>query len=152
MRTALVQVSENIQTAQNDPFSPARLLSDTSKEALQILAQSTLNSMELQNLLKLVEPDPQQQLLGVAPSPGIPHTISSQPLNVLTGMCGPVSDFTRFFQVSLQKTIRSPLHKYLASAGRNGRANGNTSSCIFHLSERYRPASCGRAPQPSPVI
>lgn len=115
MRAALVQVSENIRTAQIDVFSPVRSLSGTPKGALQILAQSTLNSMELQNLLKLVEPDPQQQLLGVAPSPRIPHTIPSQSLNVLTGTRGAVSDFARSCQVSLQKTILSPLHKHLAS-------------------------------------
>ena len=115
MRAALVQVSENIRTAQIDVFSPVRSLSGTPKGALQILAQSTLNSMELQNLLKLVEPDPQQQLLGVAPSPRIPHTIPSQSLNILTGTRGAVSDFARSCQVSLQKTILSPLHKHLAS-------------------------------------
>ena len=115
MRAALVQVSENIRTIQSGVFSPAGSLSGAPKGALQILAQSTLNSMELQNLLKLVEPDPQQQLLGVAPSPRIPHTIPSQPLNVLTGTRGAVSDFARSCQVSLQKTILSPLHKHLAS-------------------------------------
>jgi len=115
MRAALIQVSENIRTAQLDAFSPVRSLSGTPKGALQILAQSTLNSMELQNLLKLVEPDPQQQLLGVAPSPRVPHTIPSQSLNVLTGTRGAVSDFARSCQVSLQKTILSPLHKHLAS-------------------------------------
>jgi len=115
MRAALVQVSENIRMAQSDAFSPAKSLSGTPKGALQVLAQSTLNSMELQNLLKLVEPDPQQQLLGVAPSPRIPHTIPSHPLNVLTGTRGAVSDFARSCQVSLQKTILSPLHKHLAS-------------------------------------
>jgi len=114
MRAVLVQISENIRTAQSDAFSPARSLSGTPKGAMQVLAQSTLNSMELQNLLKLVEPDPQQQLLGVAPSPRIPHTIPSQPLNVLTGARGAVSDFARSCQVSLQKTILSPLHKHLA--------------------------------------
>ena len=115
MRAALVQVSENIRTAQNDAFSPAKSLSGIPKGALQILAQSTLNSMELQNLLKLIEPDPQQQILGVAPSPRTPHTTPSQPLNVLTGTRGAVSDFASSCQVSLQKTILSPLHKHLAS-------------------------------------
>ena len=115
MRTALVQVSENIRTAQSDAFSPTRSLSGTPKGALQILAQSTLNSMELQNLLKLVEPDPQQQLLGAVPSPRISHIIPSQPLGVLTSTRGAVSDFARSCQVSLQKTILSPLHKHLAS-------------------------------------
>ena len=115
MRAALVQVSENIRTAQNDAFSPARSILGTPKGALQILAQSTLNSVELQNLLKLVEPDPQQQLLGVAPSPRTPFTIPSQPLNVLTGTRGAISEFARSCQVSLQKTILSPLHKHLTS-------------------------------------
>jgi len=115
MRVALVQVSENIRTAQGDIFSPAKLLSNAPKGALQILAQSTLNSMELQNMLKLLEPDTQQQFLGLAHSPRIPHTVPSQPLNVLTGTRGAVSDFARSCQVSLQKTILSPLHKHLAS-------------------------------------
>ena len=115
MRVALVQVSENIRTAQNDAFSPAKSLSGAPKGALQVLAQSTLNSMDLQNLLKLVEPDPQQQFLGVMPSPRTPHTIPLQPLNVLTGTRGAVSDFARSCQISLQKTILSPLHKHLAS-------------------------------------
>jgi len=115
MRTTLVQVSENIRTAQSEAFSPSKSLSGTPKGALQILAQSTLNSVELQNLLKLVEPDPQQQLLGVTPSPRIPHTTPSQPLGVLTGARGAVSDFARSCQVSLQKTILSPLHKHLTS-------------------------------------
>lgn len=112
MRAALIQVSENIRIAQGDDFPPAKSISGTPKGALQILAQSTLNSMELQNLLKLVEPDPQQQVLGVAPSPRIPP---SQPLNVLTGTRGAVSDVARSCQVSLQKTILSPLHKHLTS-------------------------------------
>lgn len=115
MRATLVQVSENIRTAQSDDFSPAKLISGTPKGALQILAQSTLNSMELQNLLKLTEPDPQQQILGVAPSPRILHTIPLQPLNVLTGTRGAVSDVARSCQISLQKTILSPLHKHLSS-------------------------------------
>ena len=115
MRAALVQVSENIRAAQSDAFSPGKSLMGTPKGALQILAQSTLNSAELQNLLKLVEPDPQQQLLGTALSPRIPYTIPSQPLNVLTGTRGAISDFARSCQVSLQMTILSPLHKHLAS-------------------------------------
>ena len=117
MRAALVQVSENIRTAQSDVFSPTKSLSSTPKGALQILAQSTLNSMELQNLLKLLEQDPQQQFLGLTPtpSPRAQFTIPSQPLNVLTGTRGAVSDFARSCQVSLQKTILSPLHKHLAS-------------------------------------
>ena len=115
MRAALVQVSENIRLSQSDSFSPAKSLSGTPKGALQILAQSTLNSLELQNLLKLVEPDPQQQHLGAATSPRITHTIPSLPLNVLTGTRGAASDLARSCQVSLQKTILSPLHKHLAS-------------------------------------
>ncbi|KAF9648710.1 hypothetical protein BDM02DRAFT_3167980 [Thelephora ganbajun] len=115
MRTALVQASENIRMSQSDAFSPAKSLPGVPKGALQILAQSTLNSVELQNLLKLLESDPQQQLLGVTPSPRIPHTIPSQPLNVLTGTRGAISDFAKSCQVSLQKTILSPLHKHLAS-------------------------------------
>lgn len=116
MRTALVQVSENIRTAQSDAFSPAKSLSGAPKGALQILAQSTLNSMELQNLLKLVEPDPQQQFLGLTPmaSPRIPYNTPLQPLNVLISTRGAVSDFARSCQISLQKTILSPLHKHLA--------------------------------------
>ena len=116
MRVALVQVAENIRTAQSDAFSPAKSLSGTPKGALQILAQSTLNSMELQNLLKLVEPDPQQQFPGLTPvpSPRIPYNIPSQPLNVLIGTRGAASDFARSCQVSLQKTILAPLHKHLA--------------------------------------
>jgi hypothetical protein len=115
MRAALVQVSENIRMAQSDAFSPGKSLSGAPKGALQILAQSTLNSVELQNLLKLVESDSQQQLLGVTPSPRTPHTTPSQPLNVLIGTRGTASDFARSCQVSLQKTILSPLHKHLAS-------------------------------------
>jgi len=115
MRVALVQASENIRAAQGDIFAPAKLLSNPPKGALQVLAQSTLNSMELQNILKLLEPDTQQQFLGLAHSPRIPHTIPSQPLNVLTGTRGAVSDFARSCQISLQKTILSPLHKHLAS-------------------------------------
>lgn len=115
MRGALVQVSEHIRMTQSDAFSPAKTLSGTPKGALQILAQSTLNSMELQNLLKLVESDAQQQLLGVAPGPRTPHTLPSQPLHTLTGTHGAVSDFARSCQVSLQKTILSPLHKHLSS-------------------------------------
>ena len=65
-------------------------------------------------MLKLLEPDTQQQSLGLAHSPRIPH-IPSQPLNVLTSTCGAVSDFARSCQASLQKTILSPLHKHLAS-------------------------------------
>ena len=92
MRAALVQILENIEMAQSDAFSPARLLSGTPKGAMQILAQSTLNLMEFQDLLKLVEPDPQQQLLRVVPSPHIPHTITSQSLSVLTGARRAVSE------------------------------------------------------------
>ena len=115
MRGALVQVSENVRTGQSDVFSPVKPLSSTPKGALQILAQSTLNSVELQNLLKLVEPDPQKQLIGVAPSPRVPYITPSQPLNILAGAHGAVSDFARSCQVLLQKTILSPLHKHLAS-------------------------------------
>ena len=114
MRGALFQVSENVRAAQSDGFSPAKSLSSTPKGALQVLAQSTLNSMELQNLLKLVEPDSQQQSLGVIPSPRVPYSIPAQSLNVLAGTHGAVSDFARSCQASLQKTILSPLHKHLA--------------------------------------
>lgn len=115
MRGGLVQVSENLRATQSDAFSPTKSLLGTPKGALQILAQSTLNSVELQNLLKLIEPDSQQQLFGVTPSPRIQHAIPSQPLNILTGTHGAISDFARSCQVSLQKTILSPLHKHLSS-------------------------------------
>ena len=115
MSGALIQVSENIRAIQSDAFSPAKSLSGTPKGALQILSQSTLNSVELQNLLKVVEPDSQQQFLGVTPSPRLTHTIPSQPLNTLIGTHGAVSDLARSCQVSLQKTILSPLHKHLLS-------------------------------------
>ena len=115
MRVALVQASENIRMTQSDIFSPAKSITNTPKGAVQILAQSTLNSVELQNLLKLIEPDTQQQFPGLTHSPRIPHTTPSQPLNVLTGTRGAISDFARSCQVSLQKTILSPLHKHLAS-------------------------------------
>ena len=115
MRVALGQVLENVRTAQGDVFSPGRLVSGTPRGALQVLAQSTLNSVELQNLLKLLEPDAQQQLPGFTHSPRIPHTVPSQPLNVLTGTRGAASDFARSCQISLQKTILSPLYKHLAS-------------------------------------
>ena len=115
MRGALAQVSENTRAAQSDAFSPTKSLLSTPKGALQILAQSTLNSVELQSLLKLVEPDSQQQLLGPAPSPRVPHTIPSQSPNILTGTHGAISDFARSCQVSLQNTILSPLHKHLIS-------------------------------------
>ena len=115
MRGALVQVLEIIRTTQSDAFSPSRPLSGTPRGALQILVQSTLNSVELQNLLKLVESDFQQQLLAVMPNPRIPHTTPSQPPNILIDTHVAVSDFARSCQVSLQKTILSPLHKHLAS-------------------------------------
>jgi hypothetical protein len=46
-----VLVSENIRMTQSDAFSPARSLSGTPKGVLQTFAQSTLNSMELQQYL-----------------------------------------------------------------------------------------------------
>ncbi|KAF9649838.1 hypothetical protein BDM02DRAFT_3268393 [Thelephora ganbajun] len=75
MGAAPGQPSENIRAARGGAFLAAKSLSGTPKGALQILARSTLNSAELQNPLKPLESDPQNNSSESCPALAS-HTLS----------------------------------------------------------------------------
>lgn len=116
LKVALVQVVDTMRSAQTDLFGSGRSASGTARGALQILAQSTLNSVELQDLLKGFEPEPLLSAPPTTPRPS-PHTVVSATIPqtpLMTNTRAAVSGFARTCQVSLQRTILSPLHKHLA--------------------------------------
>lgn len=131
LRGSLVQISHTFRLMRADPVGLH--MSGTTRGAVQLLAQSSLNSMELHDLLERVDPDlPHTQsqsrsdplLTPTPPASGAearrpsqvfhltPGTTQTAPLLVAAREA--ISGFAKACQVALQETILSPLRKRLA--------------------------------------
>lgn len=134
LRSSIMQTSSVLRMARADPF--ATYISGTTSTVLSLLQSSTLNSIELQTLLDLVDPEhpqTQAQQLAVAHSafntpntpafPSMSHTIQSQgsrhppgnQVQLLLGARSAISVFAQACQKRLRDTLLSPLFKHLAS-------------------------------------
>ncbi|EKM56853.1 uncharacterized protein PHACADRAFT_254204 [Phanerochaete carnosa HHB-10118-sp] len=131
LRGSLVQVSHTFRLMRADPTGLH--ISGTTRGAVQLLAQSSLNNMELHDLLERVDPDPphaQSQSRGdpfltpTPPASGAEARRPSQVFHLTPGITQTVpllvaareaiSGFAKACQVALQETILSPLRKRLA--------------------------------------
>ncbi|TFK80964.1 hypothetical protein K466DRAFT_502956, partial [Polyporus arcularius HHB13444] len=92
LRSSLIQMSTSLRQQRSDPAGV--FMSGANRGKLQLLMQSQLNSSELHELLNKIDPEPSGQQAGARSA---------------------VSDLAGTCQRSLQDTILSPLHKYLAS-------------------------------------
>ncbi|KAH7924441.1 hypothetical protein BV22DRAFT_1035118 [Leucogyrophana mollusca] len=101
LRSTLVQVATAFRLAQND--DTGLYMPGTTKGEGLLLAQSALNSAELQELLKAVEAGGQAR-----------STQSSTLVPLLTGARSSIAAFAKACQSSLQETILCPLRKHLA--------------------------------------
>jgi conserved oligomeric Golgi complex subunit 7 len=113
LRSNLIQAADTLRAVQNDIQTGGRSMSGIARGAFQLLSQSTLNSAELQELLSGIETDPRSPLLSASSAPRPPLQSPKPPL--MTGSHAAISNFARTCQLSLQRTILSPLHKHLAS-------------------------------------
>ncbi|KAK7683035.1 hypothetical protein QCA50_013707 [Cerrena zonata] len=124
LRSGLLQTSSFIQAARQNPVGFD--ISGTTRGAIHLLAQSTLNSVELQTLLGQVDPALQAQkndpnfLSPTPPTPGRSPHVSMIPLPVhhppiLVEAYEAVSQFAKACQIALQDTILRPLRKRLAT-------------------------------------
>lgn len=124
LRSGLLQVSSFIQAARQNPIGFD--ISGTTRGAIHLLAQSTLNSVDLQTLLDQADPTSQMQksdpnfLTPTPPTPGRSPHVSMMPLPVyhppmLVEAYSAVSHFAKACQIALQDTILRPLRKRLAT-------------------------------------
>ena len=130
LRSSLVQVSMSLRQARSDPGGV--FASGAGRGKLQLLMQSSLNSIELQELLSKVDPEPsipqtargETFLMPTPPTPDprrSPHMFATVPPSLapppplLTNSRSAISELAKACQQGLQDTILSPLHKYLAS-------------------------------------
>ncbi|GJE86725.1 golgi complex component 7-domain-containing protein [Phanerochaete sordida] len=130
LRGSLVQLSHTFRLMRADPAGLH--ISGTTRGAVQLLAQSSLNSMELHDLLERVDPDlhTQSQSRGdpfLTPTPPASGAEARRPSQVfhltpgptqaaplLVGARDAISGFAKACQVALQETILAPLRKRLA--------------------------------------
>jgi hypothetical protein len=115
LRSMLVQIATTFRMARNDP-SNFLVLGMTNGES-QLLAQSTLNSAELNALLTNVETETSVHVS--APFPTTPvstrPTHSGSPAPLLVDGRAAISSFSKACQLSLQETILSPLRRHFTS-------------------------------------
>ncbi|KAH9946467.1 Golgi complex component 7-domain-containing protein [Amylocystis lapponica] len=127
LRASLVQVSIAFRLARADPSGLGPHIGGTTRGAVQLLAQSSLNSAGLHMLLDSVDPDappPSRAEALLAPTPPSPdprrssYAYSPAPAPVpplLKGARTAISDLARSCQIALQDTILAPLQKYLST-------------------------------------
>ena len=109
LRTSLGHAAMGVRLDQSDASGLS------TRSGVHLLAQSTLNSAELHNLLDALDPDLHRDGLQAASSRHthpFPHS-SQTPL--LVNARAAILEFTKACQASLQATILSPLHKYLST-------------------------------------
>jgi hypothetical protein len=108
LKASLLQVTMKMKSDQSN----APNLSRTS-----LLAQSTLNSAELHNLLNTVESDHSTQSRDVVQAPRRVHPLGhfGPTPALLVDARSAVFDFSKACQTTLQTTILSPLRKHLAT-------------------------------------
>lgn len=128
LRTSLVQVSTTLRAARTDLSSVNTVPEGTTRGAMQMLMQSSLNSAALHALLESVDPEPPAQTQGtssVPPSPDArrssfvsptPFTAAASPAQPLVvSSRSAISSLARACQIALQDTILGPLYAHLAS-------------------------------------
>ncbi|THG94756.1 hypothetical protein EW026_g6780 [Hermanssonia centrifuga] len=128
LRMSLIQVLNTFRMARADPAGLH--ISGTTRGAIQLLTQSTLNSAELQELLDRVDPESHLQsqsrsgdsfLTVTSPTTDTRRSshafllASTHPAPLLLEARAAISSFAKACQVALQDTILSPLRKRLAS-------------------------------------
>ncbi|KAL6299594.1 Golgi complex component 7-domain-containing protein [Sparassis latifolia] len=129
LRSSLIQVSGTLRAARTEPGTLQ--ISGTTRGAMQLLAQSSLNSASLHVLLDSVDPESASQpqfrsdalLAPTPPSPDPRRSSYALPLPsppasappLLNGARTAIAELAKACQVALQDTILSPLHKHLAS-------------------------------------
>ncbi|EPS95322.1 hypothetical protein FOMPIDRAFT_20550, partial [Fomitopsis schrenkii] len=131
LRGSLVQMSMYLRAARQDSGAFGAHDTGTTRGALQVLMQSTLNSAELHALLESVDPEPPAPSV---PAPSVPPSpdarrmsfMGSSPLSPLIAMPAPttplltearsaISALAQACQVALQDTILSPLYAHLSA-------------------------------------
>lgn len=130
LRGSLVQMSIYLRAARQDSGAFGAHDAGTTRGALQVLMQSTLNSAELHALLESVDPEPPAPPLApsVPPSPDARRIsfMGSGPLSPLIVMPTPttplltearsaISALAQACQVALQDTILGPLYAHLSA-------------------------------------
>lgn len=131
LRGSLVQISTYLRAARQDSGAFGAHDTGTTRGALQVLMQSTLNSAELHALLESVDPEPlppSQPAPSVPPSPDARRMsfMGSGPLSPLIGLPAPttplltearsaISTLAQACQVALQDTILGPLYAHLSA-------------------------------------
>ncbi|KAI0945936.1 hypothetical protein AcV7_010046 [Taiwanofungus camphoratus] len=127
-RAGLVQISATLRAVRRDPGSPPN---GTTRSAIQLLMQSTLNSAALHSLLNSVDPEISQPppssrgdtfLVRTPPSPGpfqsffmpaLPQNPSTA--HLLTEARTAISMLARACQVALLDTLLAPLRAHLSA-------------------------------------
>ncbi|KAI0945244.1 hypothetical protein AcW1_001509 [Taiwanofungus camphoratus] len=128
LRAGLVQISAILHAVRRDPGSPP---SGTTRGAIQLLMQSSLNSAALHSLLNSVDPETSQPPPSsrgdalLAPTPPSPDprrssftsTLPPNPFTapLLTDSRTAISNLARTCQVALQDTLLAPLHAHLST-------------------------------------
>ncbi|KAI0689161.1 Golgi complex component 7-domain-containing protein [Cytidiella melzeri] len=128
LRATLLAISHTFRLSRADPAGFQ--ISGTTRGTVQVLAQSSLNNMELHDLLELVDPDQHHASQSrneqpfLTPTPPVPEPRRTPsgfffPPNVLAPLLRDsresVSGFAKHCQVALQDVILSPLRKRLVS-------------------------------------
>ncbi|KAI0341543.1 hypothetical protein BDW22DRAFT_1359147 [Trametopsis cervina] len=122
LRAALASISHTFRLGRADPAG--FVVGGTTRGAVQVLAQSQLNNMELHDLLERVDPESGRgdQQLFLTPTPPVPEPKRTPsgylfpaiaPVLVLTESREALSGFARHCQVALQDVILSPLRARL---------------------------------------
>ncbi|KZT66540.1 hypothetical protein DAEQUDRAFT_695387 [Daedalea quercina L-15889] len=131
LRGNVIQMSIYLRAARQDSGVFGSHATGTTRGALQVLMQSTLNSAELHILLESVDPEPPastQPAPSVPPSPDARRmsfmgTVPLSPLMgtpapsppLLTGSRSAISTLAQACQVALQDTILGPLYAHLTA-------------------------------------
>ncbi|CAL1709346.1 unnamed protein product [Somion occarium] len=151
LRGSLGPVSNAIQAARQNPVGFD--VSGTTRGAIQLLAQSTLNSAELQAMLSAVEPSSQGHRNDNFLTPATPdprrtpltpmHPLPTYQPPLLIEAYEALSNFAKACQIALQDTILRPLRKRLASypslsmwsqtESKSKRAGGTTGSALSEV-------------------
>ncbi|KAH9830159.1 Golgi complex component 7-domain-containing protein [Rhodofomes roseus] len=131
LRGSLIQMSMYLRAARQDIGVFGSHDTGTTRGALHVLMQSTLNSAELHAIFESVDPEPS---VPTQPAPSVPPSpdsrrmsfMGSGPLSPLMGLSAPsqpiltearsaISAFAHACQVALQDTILGPLYAHLSA-------------------------------------
>ncbi|KAI0315113.1 oligomeric Golgi complex subunit 7 [Amylostereum chailletii] len=111
LRAVLLQVATTFRPMQQDPGLP--YIPGTTRGEITLLAQSELNTMELQNILKDVETDSRPPSQDTTARQSIRIT-NPQEKPLFSASRASIVSFTTICQTSLQDAMLSPLRKHLS--------------------------------------